>query len=71
MSKHDETTSLHLSLLMEGSLMAPRAQQEASWFGRSQHDKHNKQTNNQPSLKDRWWGYRKSHELGVTIEEDI
>ncbi len=34
--------------------MVQRAWWGALWFGRSQPDKENKQTNKQPSLIDRW-----------------
>jgi hypothetical protein len=36
-------------LLIKGFPTIPRIRQEAMWFGRSQHDKQNKQTNNLPS----------------------
>ncbi len=59
-------------LLMEGSLIAPRPQggRGGGHHGLGDIKMRNK-TNKQHSLRDRWWGYRKSHELGVTIQEDI
>ncbi len=51
--KRVQDLQLNSSLLIKGFPMATKMQQQAFWFGRSQHEKQTKQTNYLPSQIDK------------------